>query len=325
MAFSDWRAAGENRFLGVVNFVSILSSPEFWHILLQTIIFVGLSLALGFGGPIILALLLAEVPRGKHLLRTVFYLPALTSGLAVALLWKLMYDPTETGFLNWLLLHMPRSTYLILPFLVMVAFAALSALFFRRREFIPGVVLLILSAGLILLIPRIQPLRRPINWLGNPAAGGLWTMVCVILPAAWASAGPGSLIYLAALRSIPTQLYESADLDGAGIFAKIRHITLAELRPLVTINLIGALVGTSQAIRNIFVLTGGQPDGRTKVLALDVWYKAFIYLRFGYATALAWILASMVIGLAVYQLRRFLGADFRRLRRGGHMTLRFRR
>jgi len=311
MAFYDWRAVEGKRFLGILNFAALISSPEFWRILLQTVLFVALSLALGFAGPILLALLLAEIPRGKSLFRAIFYLPSLISGLAVALLWRLMYDPTETGFLNWLLLHMPRSTYLILPVLFMVAFAGFSALFFRRREFLPGIILLTLSIGLIVLIPRIEPLTRPINWLGNPAAGGIWAMVCVVLPAAWASAAPGSIIYLAALRGISTELYESAELDGAGVFAKIRHITLAELRPLIAINLIGALVGTFQAIRNIFVLTGGQPDGRTRVLALDVWYNAFVYLRLGYATALAWILASMIIGFAVYKLRRLFREGFR--------------
>jgi ABC-type sugar transport system permease subunit len=313
MSFYDWPPVGEKRFLGLLNFAAIFASPDFWRILLQSVVFVGLSIILGFAGPILLALLLSEVPRGRLLFRAIFYLPALTSGLAVALLWRLMYDPTEKGFLNWLLLHMPRSVHLILPFLLMIAFAGLSAVFFRRREFIPGVLLLILSFGLIVLIPRIEPLRRPINWLANPAAGGIWTMLCVILPAVWASAGPGSMIYLAALRNIPAELYESAELDGAGVFARIRHITLAELKPLVVVNLLGALVGTSQAIRNIFVLTGGGPAGKTRVLPLDIWYNAFAYLRFGYATALTWILASMVVGLAVCQLRQLWRAQFRHL------------
>jgi len=311
MALFDWRAGGGERFIGVLNFADILSSPGFWRVLFQTFLFVLLTVVLGVAAPIVLALLLSEVPRGKHFFRTIFYLPALTTGLAVALLWKLIYDPTENGFLNWLLLHMPRPTYLILPFLLMVACAALSALFFTRREFIPGTVLLAFSIGLLLLIPRIRPLSRPINWLGNPDAGGLWSMVCIVVIGVWASAGLASIVYLAALRSIPEELYESAELDGAGAFAKIRHVTLAELRPLITVNLVGAVVGTFQAIRNIFVMTGGEPQGKTKVLALDLWYNAFVYLRFGYATALAWILVSLVIAFAVYHLKRLSLTEFR--------------
>ncbi len=311
MAFLDTPVAGERQFLGVLNFATLLSSSAFWRVLLQTGIFVAITLLLGFAAPLLLALVLAEVPRGKSLFRTVFYLPALSSGLAVAILWKLMLRPTDTGFLNWLLLHMPRVAYFLLPALLMAASAGFSALFFRRGEFLPGVVFLLFSAGMVLLIPQIQPLKRPVNWLGNPAAGGIWTMLCVVFPAAWASAGPGSLVYLAALRGVPGELYDAAELDGAGILAKTRHIVLAELRPLIILNLLGAVVGASQAIRNIFVMTGGEPGGKTNVLALDFWYGAFIHLRLGYATALAWVLASMVIGLSVCHLRRMHGLHLR--------------
>ena len=136
-------------------------------------------------------------------------------------------------------------------------------------------------------------------------------MLCIIVPAVWASVGIVSIFYLAALQRIPAELYESAELDGASVFAKVRHITLVELKPLIIVNLIGAVVGTSQAIRNIFVMTGGQPAGKTRVLALDVWYNAFVYLRTGYATAMAWILTSVIIGFAVHQLKRRYRLDSR--------------
>jgi ABC-type sugar transport system permease subunit len=311
MAFYDWTVVGQKRFVGTQNFAAILSSAFFWRLLLQTFLFVMLTVVLGFAAPILLALLLAEIPRGRFLFRTLLYLPAVAGGLAVALLWRLMYDPTEKGFLNWLLTSMPRPTYLVLPLLLMVAFAALSALFFKRREFLPGIVLMALSLGLVLCIPQIQPLRRRLDWLGSPAAGGIGSMLCIVFVGTWAAAGPGSMIYIAALRRIPLELYESAELDGAGVFAKVRHISLSELKPLVTLNLIGVVVGSFQAIRNIFVMTGGDPQGRTRVLALDTWYNAFVYLRFGYAAALAWILTGLVVGFAVYELRRLAFTDFR--------------
>jgi ABC-type sugar transport system permease subunit len=125
----------------------------------------------------------------------------------------------------------------------------------------------------------------------------------------WASAGVGGLVYLAALRTIPEELYDAAELDGAGVFAKLRHVVLVELRPLIAINLLGAVVGAAQAIRNIFVLTGAEPHGKTKVLALDVWYQSFVSLRFGYASALAWILASFLIGFSVCYLKRLVPSD----------------
>jgi ABC-type sugar transport system permease subunit/ABC-type glycerol-3-phosphate transport system substrate-binding protein len=313
MTFHDWRADGSERLVGILNFADMLSSGAFWRVLLRTFLFVLLTVAFGVAAPLILALLLGEVPRGRRFFLAIFYLPALTTGVALALLWKMIYEPTENGFLNWLLLHMPRPTYLILPFLLMIACSALSALLFTRREFLPGAALILVSLGLLMLIPRIQPLRRPINWLGNARAGGFLPMIFIVVTGVWACAGLGSMIYLAALRSIPRALYECAELDGAGIFGKVRHVTLAELKPLIAINLAGALVGAFQAIRNIFVMTGGGPQGNTKVLALDVWYNAFIYLRFGYATALAWILVGLMIGFAVYHLGRLATTEFRYL------------
>lgn len=305
----DWGAGGESRAVGGDNFAEILSSAAFWRLLFQTIVFVGLTVIFGCGAPLVLAVLLDEVPRGRHLFRTLFYLPALTTGLALALLWKLIFEPTEKGFLNWLLLHMPRGPYLALPLLLMVGFAALSALLLARRELVAGVVFLAAAAGFVLLLPRIHPLNRPVDWLANPAAGGIASLACIVFAGVWASAGVGGLVYLAALRNIPEELYNAAEMDGAGVFAKLRHVTLVELRPLVAINLLGAVIGAAQAIRNIFVLTGGSPDGKTKVLALDVWFRAFVSLRFGYASAVAWILASFIIGLSVFYLNRLVFTD----------------
>lgn len=309
MAGHDWGAGGEWRAIGGLNFAEILASAAFWRVLLQTIVFVGLTVVFGCGAPLLLAVLLDEVPRGRHLFRALFYLPAMTSGLALALLWKVIFEPTEKGFLNWLLLQMPRGTYLVLPFLLMVGCAAMSALFLARRELVPGIVFLAAAVSFLLLIPRVTPLSRPINWLANLAGGGIASLACIVFVGVWASAGVGGVVYLAALRNIPEELYDAAELDGAGVFAKLRHVTLVELRPLIAINLLGAVIGAAQAIRNIFVLTGGSPDGKTKVLALDVWYHAFVSLRFGYASALAWILASFIIGLSVFYLKRLVFSD----------------
>ena len=316
MAGYDWVAGGESRAVGGANFAEILSSAAFWRMLFQTIVFVGLTVVLGCGAPLVLAVLLDEVPRGRHLFRTLFYLPALTTGLALALLWKLIFEPTEEGFLNWLLLHMPQGTYLALPLLLMVGFAALSALLLARRELVPGIVFLAAAIGFVLLLPGIHPLSRPMDWLANPAAGGIASLACIVFVGVWASAGVGGLVYLTALRNIPEELYDAAELDGAGVFAKLRQITLVELRPLVGINFLGAVIGAAQAIRNIFVLTGGAPEGKTKVLALDVWVRAFVSLQFGYASALAWILASFIIGLSVFYLKRLVLSDARVVSRG---------
>ena len=78
------------------------------------------------------------------------------------------------------------------------------------------------------------------------------------------------------------------------------------------INFIGAFIGTFQGMGNIFIMTGGGPNYTTHVLALEIWQNAFLYLRFGVATAQAWILAATLIGAVVLQLRMLERMDWRR-------------
>lgn len=143
-----------------------------------------------------------------------------------------------------------------------------------------------------------------IDWLGHP----LWAPICVVLPQLWASAGVASLIYLAAIKTIPDDLYEAADLDGAGLWRKLFTITLPMLAPLVVINFVGAFIGTFQQMQNIFVMTGGR--GGTRVLALHIWYTAYADLQFGPATACAWIMGSALIGFTVMQMRLLSRVEF---------------
>ena len=139
------------------------------------------------------------------------------------------------------------------------------------------------------------------DWLSS---GKWWMpMLCVVLPMIWAGAGPGSLIYLAALKSVPEEIYEAADMDGASTRQKVAFITLPYIKPLIIINFVGAFIGAFQAMQQIFVMTGGGPARATHVIGLEIWYNAFMYLKFGYATSQAWILGLMLIGFTVYQLQ----------------------
>src|SRR5204862_7101913 len=106
--------------------------------------------------------------------------------------------------------------------------------------------------------------------LGSPEL----VMACVLLPGVWAGAGIGSLIYLAALKSVPEELYEAAGMDGAGILHKIRHITLPTIAPLVLINFVGAFIATFQTMGSIFLLTFGGPGKETMVMGMAICQEA---------------------------------------------------
>ena len=103
MTFQDYRIAGGSTWSGLDNIILVASDPGFWASVGRTFKFVGLTLALGFVTPVVLALMLEEIPRGKVFFRTIYFLPHLTSALVVTLLWRMMYDPTENGMLNQLL------------------------------------------------------------------------------------------------------------------------------------------------------------------------------------------------------------------------------
>jgi len=266
MAFQDYKILGASSFVGLDNFISAFSQNTFWIGIVNSIFYTFLNLTLGFFVPIMLAFMLNEVPRGKMLYRTLYYLPAITSGLVIIFLWKWFYDPTPTGLFN-------------------------SVIGYYNE------IAMQLAAHISPMFGHLQIHTQ--TWLQDPKLA----MLCVVLPGIWAGAGPGSIIYLAAMKGIPEEMYEAADLDGAGIWSKLYRITLPSLKPLIIINFVGAFIGSFKAMENIFVMTGGGPLNHTHTIGLEIWYNAFLYLRFGYATAAAWIMGSMLIGFTMYQLR----------------------
>lgn len=281
MAFQNYKVLGDSTWVGIDNFVRAIYGERFRIAFINTLLFAFANLAVGFFVPIVLALLLDEIPRWKRFFRTVYYLPSVTTGLVIMFLWKWFFDASEDGLINQL-------------------YAAVCTGIDR-------------AWGLVSGQPLIGPVT-PIDWLGQPIRlfGILpLPMLCLIVPGVWAGAGAGCLIYLAALKSIPPEMYEAAEVDGAGLFAKVRAVTVPMLLPLIIINFIGAFVGTFHAMGNILVMTGGGPERMTHVLGLEIWYAAFLDLEFGYATAVAWIVGSMLIGFTIFKLNVLTKAQFR--------------
>ena len=147
----------------------------------------------------------------------------------------------------------------------------------------------------------------PQLWLQDPKLA----MLCVIVVGVWAAVGAGSIFYLAALKMIPEELYEAADLDGANIIQKITHVTIPVLKPILIIMLVGNFVGSFQASERILAMTGGGPLDATHVLGLEIFYNAYVYLKFGYATAVAWMMGALLIGFTVQQLKILRESKFK--------------
>lgn len=136
-------------------------------------------------------------------------------------------------------------------------------------------------------------------------------MLSCVLPGIWAGVGPGCLIYLAALKTIPVEQFEAAEIDGAGFLAKTRLIVFPGLKGLIIINFTGAVAAAFHGATNILIMTGGGPNGVTEVSSLLLFFEAFTRLRLGHATAMAWIIGSMLIGVTVLQLQRLSNMEFK--------------
>ncbi len=134
----------------------------------------------------------------------------------------------------------------------------------------------------------------PIGWLSDEAVVPLVFVVMAL----W-TVGGGMIIYLAGLQNIPTQLYEAAEIDGAGRVQQLRHVTLPMLSPVIFFNLIMGIIGSFQVFNAAFVLFDGGPGPGNSALfyGLHLFREAFFKYRLGYASALAWILFVIILAL----------------------------
>lgn len=131
---------------------------------------------------------------------------------------------------------------------------------------------------------------KNINWLGNPHMA-LFT-VCVI--PIW-QFGSSMVLFLAALKNVPRSLYESAQIDGAGYWKNFLHITLPMISPIMLFNLLMQAIGCFQEFSTAFVLTGGGPNKATYLYGIKIYKEAFTNFRMGYASALSWVLFTVIM------------------------------
>jgi len=111
------------------------------------------------------------------------------------------------------------------------------------------------------------------------------------------------IIWLAGLKGIPDHLYEAAQIDGAGKWRQFVHVTLPMLSPYIFFNLIMGVIGTLQIFAQAFIMTSGGPVDSTLFYVYYLFNNAFQYLRMGYASAMAWILFVIILGLTLVQLK----------------------
>jgi len=141
------------------------------------------------------------------------------------------------------------------------------------------------------LLDRLFRIKGP-GWYADMT----WAKPTYVLLSLW-GIGYAVVIYLAGLQDVPQELYESAEIDGATVWHKIRHITLPMITPAVLFNLIMGVIGAFQFFTPAYLMTQGLggPANRALFYNLYLYRMAFLFLRMGNASAMAWILLIMVL------------------------------
>jgi multiple sugar transport system permease protein len=248
--FDIYAIAGlENlRFVGLRNYAELLRNPVFWVAVKNTLYFALVGGPLTVAASLAAALLVnAKLLRFKGLFRTLYFVPFVTTLVAVAIVWRYLYHP-RYGLLNYAL-------------------------------------------GWIGI--------APIDWLGDPA----WAMPAIILMAIWKNFGYNMLIFIAGLQSIPAELYEAAELDGAGPLTRFRHVTLPMLAPTFLFVGVVVMIGYFQLFAEPYVMTAGGPLRSTTSLVLFMYEEGFRWWRMGVAAAVAFLLFLVILGWTLIQLR----------------------
>ena len=183
---------------------------------------------------------------------------------------------------------------------------------FRTLFFIPHLIPAVALA--VLWIFLLQPSLGPINvflraiGIANPPTwltsqdSALWT---VTLISVWAAVGGNTmLIFLAGLQGVPQDFYDAAQVDGAGRWAKFVHITLPLLSPTIFFNLVLAIIAALKVFTTAWVATQGGPSYSTWFFVIHIYQQAFQFFRLGYGSALAWVLAIILIFFTLFQVQQ---------------------
>jgi multiple sugar transport system permease protein len=174
---------------------------------------------------------------------------------------------------------------------------------YRAVVFLPSLVPAVASAmlwlwlfndklGLINLVLHGIGVDNPPGWLSDVT----WAMPALVLMSLW-GIGNTVVIYLAGLQDVPRELYEAAELDGAGTAGRVWHVTLPCMSPVIFFNVIMGIIGTLQVFGAPYIMTGGGPARSTYFHTMYLYDNAFSFLKMGYASAMAWIQLLIVLVL----------------------------
>lgn len=225
-------------------------------------------------------------PRGLNSLKIAFFysagtLPAcLFAGFALAIVFNKHWF--KGGKVYSAIYFLPRT----------ISYAAISFVWCWLLDPMAGIINYVLeSVGL-----------EPIFWLGEP----LLALVSILIVSIWRNLGFFVILYLSALKSIPSLYLEAAELDGASEWQKTWHVIWPLVRPTTTFVVILAIIDAFKVFDQVYVLTFGGPAHSTEVVAFYVWHVGFVQMLMGYSSAIATVLLIIMLALTTFQWKYYL-------------------
>ena len=251
MAFTDMKRTDIRtpfavQFVGLDNFTHLVEDPLFRKVTLNTLLYLLLGVPLTMAIALAVAVWINRLNRVKGFFRVGYYLPVVTSIVAVSVVWKYLFRDNG-GLFNTVL-----------------------------------------------------------SWIGIDGPGWLdsttLALPSLVVMAAWRNFGTLMVIFLAGLQTIPKELNEAAEVDGANGWGRFRHITLPMLRPVLLFGAVITGIGYLQFFEEAFVMTKGGPLDATKSVTYYT-YEQFGFGNFGYAAAASYLLFLAIVALTFVQFR----------------------
>ena len=232
-------------FVGLDNFQRLLVDPRFHHALTNSLVFLVLYTPLAVVVPLFLAMLVNLKLPGIQSFRVAYFLPVVTSMVAVAVAWRFLLN--QAGVVNWLLS--------------------------------------LVGLG-------------PVDFLLDTG----WALPTVVAIEGWKNMGFYMMIYLAALQGIPREHVESAKLDGANGWQRLRHIIVPALLPFFAVTLTLGMLEAMKNFETVYIMTRGGPQDATLTLGYYIWHLAFERSQMGYANTVGIFMWVLMIGFALLNL-----------------------
>lgn len=267
LSFQNWNGIMSPKFVGLENYRRVFTDPAFLNALRNTVIFVFLTVSVSTVVSLALALFLNTVRIFKRFYRAIFFVPAIVSLVVVSLVWKLILN-SDIGAVHELITN-----------------------FGEWIGTITGTV--------------PQWTQERFRFLDNP--NPIVSLLTITLVNVWAVVGFNTVIFLAGLQGIPSQLYEAGRIDGSTAFQNLRYITLPLLKPTTFFVI---LISTIDALQ-VFVLPNVmKPDSEATMTVVYFLYRnAFQFYKMGYASAIAYVLFAITVVVGIV-IRYAMGKDF---------------